>query len=414
MKENNLNVYAICFSGGGMRAAIFTSCIIEIFQNKFNYEKIKYTSTCSGSAIPIILYNYYKLNFNKYYRPDECNLENLKIINDDTYIKKFVILNLTNDLIESLKDKSDYNIWIKIIKNIFFDDNIDNFDKNIKNPEYIINGTIFYKDIPYDYFPLEFTSKLCILPKKVFDSKGNNLYGGYSTDLNNFVTNKIISPIIKCGIGVNLFETGLEILTNGKSNLSEWNLKNPITNKIDDANLVDGGIIDILGLIGCLRRKVKNININIFTDVSILDKDFTNNLFGSGFFKYFEGNDKDNKFTFFTRDVWLKLYNELLNKYLSGKPMIVNIKTEILKNKYCEIEPYGEINFLFHLNSCNKEWFNELPKCTQNYILSEYDNFPYFKTYKLKYDPITINLIYNLIGWEILNSKEYELFYANL
>jgi hypothetical protein len=110
MEKNNLNDYAICFSGGGLRASIFTSCIIEIFQYKFNYEKINYTSTCSGSIVPIILYNYYKLNFNKYYGPNECNLENLKIINDDTYIKKFVNLNLSNDLIESIKDKSEYNI----------------------------------------------------------------------------------------------------------------------------------------------------------------------------------------------------------------------------------------------------------------------------------------------------------------
>jgi hypothetical protein len=94
--------------------------------------------------------------------------------------------------------------------------------------------------------------------------------------------------------------------------------------------------------------------------------------------------------------------------------MIVNIKTEILKNEYFEIEPYGEINLLFHINSCNKDWFNELPKCSQNYILSEYDDFPYFSTTQYKYDPITINFIHSLIGWEIINSKEYELFYNNL
>ena len=407
--------YAICLCGGGLRTTISSISLIENFNKKYSLKNIKYLSGTSGSTISIILNHYDTLIINDYNEPNECTLEILDNKKKDTFVDKFSNLVVIDDVIKAKFSKNNFSFWINFIKDIFFKDvNFDNNKNKNDKPEYILTCSIFFQELNENYYQLEFLNKTCSLPNKIIDKNNIYLYGGYETNLNNFIKDLEINRVIQCALSSNFIDSTLEYKSGGKIKTFEWELLNPITNSINISSIVDGGIYDNLGIISCLRRKMKNIHINIFTDKSIIDKDFLNNDLDSGYFKFFEGNDNDNKFTIFKRETWLNLYKELSEKFLSGKSTIVNLKTEIIANEYLDIEPYGEINFLFHINSCNKEWFSELPKCTQKYILNEYNDFPYFNFLKYKYNPITINLIYNLIGWEVRNSKEYELFYSEL
>ena len=414
MIDNIANNFSISLAGGGIRASIFASAILEILDKKYDLTKIKYISGCSGSVLSILLFYYYNFECNKYYEPGECIISNLLELDENTYCHKFLNLKSVSNFFKSLKDKEDAPLWIKLVKNLFYSCDKNKFTRQ-NYPDYIINTTIFYKKIHNEYYLLEFTRDSCIIPKKIYDVNKNYLFGGYSTDFNNFFANKPINYITQAGLSTNFIEMKFEVISKGKSNLYEWYLKNPISNAIDEVNLCDSGVYDILGIVSCLRRKMKNVNVFIFSSVSILDKNFLNNSFETGAYKYFEGNDDNNKFTIFTREIWNNLYSQLLNKFMNGEPLTVIIKTEILKNEYYDLEPYGEINFLFHITSLCKNWFNQLPDLTQEIIVKKYNgNFPYLNFIKIKYDAITINLMYNLIAWEIQNSKEYELFYENL
>lgn len=410
--ENIKKNYCVCMCGGGYRAFLFSSSFIENFSKKYPMEKIKYLSGTSGPTISFVLNHYDVVEPNDYYEPNECSIEKMRNKKSKSIVEKFSDLVIADDLLNAKKTKDNLPFWIKTLKGIFFN-NID-FKNNIKpnKPEYIMCCSIFFDTKSKEYHQLELTSNSCILPKKIMDSTGNYLYGGYQTDLDNFIKGLYMDSAIQCGMSTNFIEASLEYMS--LINTYEFELLNPLTKTSNLVNIVDGGIYDNSGMISALRRNIKNIQVNIYTEISIIHPNIIDNKYNTNPFKFFEGNDTTSKFTIFKKETWDILYGQLLEKFHAGKPLIVNIKTEILENEFLDIKPYGEINFLFHLNSCNQEWFNLLPKETQRHIIINYANFPYFDFTKFKYDSITMNLVYNLYGWEIFHSKEYEDFYLEL
>lgn len=410
--ESNITDYSVCMCGGGYRAFLFSTSFIENFSKKYHMEKIKYLSGTSGPTISFVLNHYDAVEPNDYYVPTECTIENMRKKKSNSIVDKFSNLVIADDLLNAKKTKNDLPFWIKTLKGIFFKD-ID-FKNNTKpnKPDYIMCCSIFFDTKSKEYHQLELTSNSCILPKQIVDPNGNYLYGGYQTNLDNFIKGIYMDSAVQCGMSTNFLEASLEYIT--PINTYEFELLNPITNTSNIVNIVDGGIYDNSGMISLLRRNIKNIQVNIYTENSIIHPKILNNKYNTNPFKFFEGNDTTNKFTIFKKETWDILYGQLLEKFHAGKPLIVNIKTEILENDFLGIKPYGEINFLFHLNSCNKDWFNLLPKETQFHIKTNYEHFPYFNFVKYKYDSITMNLVYSLFGWEIFNSKEYENFYSEL
>jgi len=413
----NKSNYGICFPGGGIREVIFTCTYISSFKNIFDLTKIKYISSCSGSSIFMSMYACYEneYKFNKILKPYECSIDNLKIIENSTFENVISNIKLLPNFIDTIFEKKNKycSKWIYIIKEIFFDKKY-KYENNNSRPFNIINASLFYDDINGEYFPVEFTDFYCNLPIKINDKNGQYLYGGYIENDDIFFKDFELNPVIKCGLSSNFISALFEYSTKCKIDLFNYRIYNPITNNTNITNFVDGGIYDNISILSCLRRKIKNINVNIFTNVPITDKNFLNNSSESGYFKFFEGNDSSNKFTIFTKEIWNKIYNELLYKFTNGEPLIVLFSTEILKNEYLKIEPYGPINFLFHLNSNNKYWFNSLPIQTQKYILNKEPNFPYYNFLKFNFDSILTNLIGSLINYELENSIEYKLFYENL
>ena len=65
-------------------------------------------------------------------------------------------------------------------------------------------------------------------------------------------------PYIQSGLSSAFFEAGKELITKNKYDGTQYELYNPNSNKINVANLVDGGIFDNAGIISLLRRNKMN------------------------------------------------------------------------------------------------------------------------------------------------------------
>lgn len=416
----NKSNFAIGLQGGGARSIFFSYGLIRTLKDQYNFSKIKYLFGASGSTLFIIPYLYYNQHtFDIYYSPENCTLYNLNVFGENSYGKFYSSINYieqaTNYIIDK-KKKIDINLWISLIEKIFFEEYKNIPEDQIKvnldiNPYPIISGAIYYDKINTKSV-VEFTPDYYILPIRIYDS--NNIpYGGYSIEKDKFCVNYDLTKIPKItGIATNVIDGFKELITNGSYTGTKYNLYNPITNTINTADLVDGGLYDDTGLLSLLRRKVTNIHIYLFSDKPINSSKYKNT--GDEIFTiFFEGNFKSENNTLFRKELWTHIYATLLDKLKKGESLIINFTTEILDNDYLQVKNYGPINFLIHLTSKNMSWFNKLPLETQK-IINDDEIFPYYGVTKLNYDPKISYLMYNLISWEILNSHEYQIFYSNL
>lgn len=79
---------------------------------------------------------------------------------------------------------------------------------------------------------------------------------------------------IQSGLSSAYVEAGKEIISKGRYDGIPYKLFNPNTNQVNLSNLVDGGVFDNNGIDGLLRRKVKNIHLNIFPNTNIRSNKF--------------------------------------------------------------------------------------------------------------------------------------------
>lgn len=411
-KEN----YASCYCGGGLRACVLTYGSISELENLDIMKKVKYVSGVSGATWFITGYTYYndKIKFDKYIEPENCTLENLKHLDNDTFGKTLDNVNLAKEMIESFIDLSDRKInrWNTVVYESFFEKygEIDKNNNFNKIPYPIINSGISYNDVDERLFLIEFTPLYSSVP--IYYKKNNIEYGRYNIDIKKTCSNYNIVPYIQSGISSSFLEAGKELITKNKYDGINYELYNPNTNQINVANLVDGGIFDNLGIIGLLRRKVSNIHANIYSSIN-----FTNNKFMKDtqyFTALFKGNPESEKYGIFKYGLWDDVYSQLIYKYNNGMPLTVMFTTEIESNEYFQINGYGPITFLFHVASRTQSWFDKLPIDTKKFIDNNISALPNISTKKYKFNSIEINLMYSLIRYDIKNSLEYNEFYSEL
>ena len=425
MKELNYNEnkilankadYGSCYCGGGLRACVLTYGTICELDNLKIMEKVKYISGVSGATWFITGYTYYnsKIKFDKYFEPENCTLTNLKYLDDDTFGKTLDDVNLATEMIESFVDFTDRKInrWNTVVYESFFEKygEIDEKYNWNKLPCPIINSTISYDDIDERLFTIEFSPLYSSIP--ICYKKNNIEYGGYNIDVEKTCSNYNLVPYLQSGVSSAFFEAGKELITKNKYEGTNYKLFNPNSNQINSADLVDGGLFDNSGIIGLLRRKVSNIHMNIYSNV-----EFTNNKFMKDtnyFTSLFKGNPESEKYGIFRYGLWDEVYTQLMYKYNNGMPLTVMITTEIEPNEFFQINGYGPITFLFHIASKNQDWFNKLPIDSKKYIDCNFSSLPNIKTIKYKFNSIEINLMYNLIRYDIKNSSEYKEFYSEL
>ena len=404
--------FGICYCGGGLRACVLTYGSISEINNII--EKIKYISGVSGATWFIVGYIYYndQIKFDKYLSPENCFINNLSLIEKDTFGNTLCNVNLATDIIETAFDFSDIQInkWNTIVYKSFFEKYTNakiTYDID-KMPFPLINSTINYDNIDERVFPIEFTPHYTSVP--IWYKKNDIEYGGYNIGLKESCLNYEILPHTQSGLSSAFFEAGKEMMTNNKYKGTTFNLFNHNTNQINTADLVDGGLYDNSGIDGLLRRKVRNIHMNIFPNVSITSNKFMYE--GNYFTSLFIGNPESEKYGIFKLGLWDEVYNQLLYKLEKGLPLTVIIKTDIVSNDFFQIEGYEDIQFLFHISSCSHNWFNKLPDETKKYIDNEIPNFPYIKTITYNLNNIEINLMYSCIKYDIQNSLEYKKFYS--
>lgn len=407
--------YGICYCGGGLRSCVLTYGSISGLKEIVDITKIKYISGVSGSTWFIVGYTYYndKLIFDKYIKPEDCTLDNIKSLNNNTFGKTLDNVNIATEMIESFFDLWDRKInrWNTVVYESFFeqygDNDITNFDIT-KVPYPLINSTINYNNIIDRYFPITFTPDYSSIPIK-FNSNGTE-YGGYNIDIKRSCENHELVPYIQSELSSAFFEAGKEKITKGRYEGTPYKLFNPNTNQINLANLIDGGMFDNSGLYSLLVRKVKNIHMNIFPNTNIRSNDFISKT--HYFTSLFKGNPESDKYGIFKFGLWQEVFEQFLYKLDNGLPITVKITTDVEPNEYLQIEGYTDVNFLIHISSCSQEWFNKLPDKTKVYIEKEINNFPYIKTTKYKLNGIEINLMYSCVIHDILNSSEYKEFYS--
>lgn len=408
--------FGSCYCGGGLRACVLTYGSISELIDMGIMEKVKYVSGVSGATWFIAGYTYYnsKIKFDKYIEPENCNLTNLKHLDGDTFGKTLDDVNLATEMIESFVDLSDrkINAWNTVVYESFFEKHgeIDERYNWDILPCPIINSTISYTDVDERLFSMEFTPLYSSVP--IYYKKNNIEYGAYNVDVEKTCSNYNLVPYIQSGLSSAFFEAGKELITKNKYDGTQYELYNPNSNQINVANLVDGGIFDNAGIIGLLRRKLSNIHANIYCSEEFTSDKFMKNA--NYFTSLFKGNPESEKYGIFKFGLWEKIYSQLIYKHNNGMPLTVIITTEIESNNFFQIDGYGPINFLFHIASGNKNWFSKLPIETKKYIDKNIASIPNIKTTIYKFSSIEINLMYNLIRYDIKNSMEYKQFYSKL
>lgn len=405
--------YGVCYCGGGLRACVLTyggvSGLGEIMS------KIKYISGVSGATWFIGGYTYHnkKMIFDKYLKPEDCSLENISLLKKNGFGKILDKVNLATEMVESFFDFTDRKInrWNTVVYESFFEHYGENTNSNYnfeKIPYPLICSSISYNGINERFFPIEFTPGYASMP--IYYKKNNIEYGGYNIDIDKVCINYKIVPYIQSGLSSAFFEAGKEIVTANIYEGTTYKLFNPNTKQINPANLIDGGVYDNSGVDGLLRRKVKNIHMNIFPNTPLTSDKFMSNA--NYFTSLFKGNPESDKYGIFKFGLWEEVYNKLLYKLNAGLPLTICVTTNVEPNEFFQIEGYKDVNFLFHISSCSHDWFNKLPYETQKYIKNEIENFPYIKTTKYKLNSKEINLMYNCIIYDVKNSSEYKEFYS--
>lgn len=418
--ENNLLLnkkdFGICYCGGGLRACVLTYGNISELDDMNIMKKIKYVSGVSGATWFIVGYTYYntKIKFDKYNEPEECVIKNINYSKTNTFGKILCEVNLATEMIESFVNFTDRKIsrWNTVIYESFFEKYGETDSKydwdNLPCP--IINSSISYNGVNERLFGIEFTPIYSNIP--IYYKKDNVEYGGYKIEIDKTCLNYELVPYIQSGISSAFFEAGKELYTKNKYKGINYELFNPNTNQINSANLVDGGMVDNSGIISLLARKVKNIHMNIFPNVDITNEKFIESI--NYFSSLFKGNPESEIYGIFKFGLWEKVYAELIDKYNKGEPLTILITTEIEPNEFFQIEAYGPIKFLFHIASRTSGWFDKLPLDTKKYIDENIETIPNISTIKFKLDYTEINLMYNLMRWDIKNSLEYKEFYSEL
>lgn len=407
--------FGISFCGGGLRAYLVCYGTISGLFNKLN--EIKYASIVSGSSwfLSELLY-YDKRPFDKYIEPENCTLNNLSKFVSNSYGEKIHGIKLIYEAGENfamLGKKNKFDYWFEIIHDNFFEKYSpnDKIKPNLsKYPCPIINGSVYYNGITEQSFHIMFMPDKCIVPMKY--NKFNVDFGGYEIDDEEACKNYDMSdPCVQTSISSQVIDSAFLIVSKNKIGGSTFNLYNPLTNQINNADVVDGGMFDNSGIISLLRNKVKNINVVIPLCVSINARDFfTQNEF---FTSLFMGNVKSDVYGIFQPGVWDVLYQQMQDKFNKGEPLTILLKNvNILSNSYFQIDAYGPINLLIHLTSKSHKWMELLPFETKSYINTLYSDFPHFSMAKLKYSSKLINLMYSKMIWDIKNSHEYNEFYS--
>ncbi len=207
---------------------------------------------------------------------------------------------------------------------------------------------------------------------------------------------------------------GLEI---GFPEFKYWSPRDAEERKAKEYDFGDGGILENLGIMPLLRRKVTRIIAfansrsklaegNIASSIEALfkplkdqngEKDFTDNI-------VFRNNN----------DEYGKLSEALIAKAKAGEPAVVTGTYKLVdKNDHYDIEGGWNAEVTFIHNSMPKDWFENLPTETRHAVdQGEFGNFPYLKTFMENFPRVIdltnrqANLMGHMSAWIVDRVKD--------
>jgi len=470
--------FGVCFSGGGTRSASLSMGQMRALNKIGVLQKAKYMSGVSGGSWATLPFIYLDENISdetfleQYLEPEQITVENLKTVNENSLawaIANSYIFKTPKGMVEYNK----HDLYSKIISRIFLapfniGDSFKFFTYNDKSRDEIVSQNTeqgltsddFYtvnkrNNRPYYFaggtlrnginarYQVEMSPLYVGInpyyPANIFN--WSDIGGGYvqphgfNTKVPNgfdSATNWVHSEL---GSKEKIFNLGEIIGTSGAApaifdlfppgmfpSYSYWcHFDNPISQKDKIYDFADGGIIENLGIMPLLRRKVKKIIlfINCETPITVDKKgkivvsDSIPALFHAIPNNYLQLDFKDNIVFANQEDKYNLLVNDLYNKVNNGEPAIHVNSYKVTPQEFYNITESYDVDIMWVYNSKSQEWYNQLSDNVKSFIESENDqfsNFPYYKTFFqnsdiIRLSPEQVNLEANLSAW-ILNSNE--------
>jgi len=456
----------IAFSGGGTRSASATLGQLRGLHELELLDQVRYISAVSGGSWACIPFTYLpeswmdKTFLGTQIPPEMINAEYLLKTDRNSYAHAVANSIILDDIIEQAALLAGDETFSRAAGEIFltpfninslsqffsFDesavngiltrnDNMRATDFQLVRPgrPFLIVGGIFIReqnDYPHDRLPFEMTP-LYVGINQLYEKAGSNrrpIGGGYvepfafdSDETDRFSSGHPVK--VRLGpsrhrftlsdmMGVAgaapaevLAQLGIDFV--GFPEFKYWPPVSPKT-RAKEYNFGDGGILENLGVMPLLRRKVKKIILFVNTQHPLAHKSINESippLFGQT--PDFMVNHV------FPGQQYRDLFGELLAKKASGKTVMHQDQYTVLSNPFHGIEGGWEVEVLWIYNERVTEWEEQLTADIQPLIGSgSLGNFPHYRTFfqnppkLIDLSAKQVTMLAHLSCWNVLENQD--------
>lgn len=479
---NNKKNWGLAFSGGGTRSASLTLGQLRALKQLGILEQFKYCSSVSGGTWGLTPFIFLDSSIEDdeflgpYKDPQSLTLNDLKVDNNKSMASAISRSTLIKDLFKNFGAGDEMfsriigDIFLKpflLNENIFFTLNDSTLDQILHYNDHLTQNdfyTVSHKDRPFLIvnttilrnidlrIPFEITPLYCGI-RKLYENAGSeqklDIGGGFvephgfdSDAPDNITTQpyKVRLNRKRLSISDMLGSSGaapadifrrfipfLQIFPN----FEYWS---PIAKgkklKEKGYDFGDGGLLENLGIMPLLRRKVDKIVVfvNGETPIEKLENgDFSISNSIPALFKTLKNQygDKDfdtNIVLDNSSNEYQSLAEGLIQKQISGMPTIYIGKYKVNANTHHDIEGGWSVNICWVYNSRPYKWEEKLQYEIKNSLANnEYgEKFPYFKTFEQNFPHLIdlsleqTQLASQLASWMLIESKTEILEFLNM
>ena len=468
----------IAFSGGGTRSASATLGQLRALGKLDLLKKVRYISSVSGGSWACVPYTYLPADraddtfLGDFTEPSKITLDDLKQTNKGSYAHTVANSVIVDDFFKNVGRLAGDESWSRAIGDVFLNDfgihslkrffSLDqksvseilnhNQDRDMREDDfytvhpgrpYLIVGSTLLRvnnddpakqKIHFETTPLYAGARVL---HEGIGSGGRDIGGGYIEPFG-FDSDEPEDPAqngrVKVRLGAKRHRYTLSDVagTSGsapsefleKYNLNflgfpefkHWPVVNPKENTAREYSFGDGGLLENLGIMPLLMRKVAKIILFVNTNDALEFDDQGNvtNINDSipPLFNKPNSKDKDDDVFFSLNAVFDESkYDDLVNGLRSAKESKQTVMFKdtyaVKANPHYGIEGGWDVEVLWVYNERVKEWEKELPAEVKNRIGNELANFPHYKTVfqnkpkVIDLKPEEVNLLAHLSSWNI-------------
>jgi hypothetical protein len=472
-KEN----FGIAFSGGGTRAVSMTMGQLRALSQIGILDRSRYMSAVSGGCWATLPFMFLDSSIDDdvfwgpYLEPNKIDCHDLdyapdfslpKALQNATFLDKiFSELDFGHDLFAQIVSKIIMYPFKVGDQKKFFTLDQDSLEKILKiNPDlkpddfylvnqrknrpfYIAGGAMLRPD--FKRYLLEMTPLYvgvnAFFPKSL--SKDHfNIGGGYVEPhgFNTYAPKSIDNGIVHAFVGKvkNRFNLGDVVGTSsaapavfaskfglswlGFPEFKYWcNFNNPVDTKYQEYDFGDGGILENLGIMPLLKRKVEKIIVFVNCETPLTGPDETKDqitdsipaLFYPLKNQFGDKNFDENIVFANQREKYMLLVNDLIVKIKNGLAPIHINTYRVNKQPHYNITDEYDVKIMWVYNAAVKEWENSLKQDVKHLLQTSemFVRFPHYRTFMenppeaLALKPPQVNLISQLCSWIVKSNK---------